>query len=339
MLELDGGDGGGQLVRSALTCSLSTGEGFELTGIRGDRPTAGLSPQHLAAVELAGEVADATVSGAELESETLTFEPGDVSPGEYAVDIGTAGSVTLLCDVVLPLAPGLDGPLTVTVTGGTDVQWSPPLDFLARVKLPLLREYGWDATLAVDRRGFYPVGGGEVTLSLSPSEPAPFDLDERGARAGATVHAVESDHLADADVADRMAATATEELDARGWFTEARTETVASDSPGAVVVVRLGYERGVAGASAFGEKGVSAEEVADRAVEAADSFDAGPGAVDVHLADQLVAPLALAGGRVAVPEVTPHLETNVELVRAFGFDVELASHGRGALLRGPTARR
>lgn len=335
MLDLDGADGGGQLVRSALTCSLLTGESFELSGIRGDRPNPGLKPQHLAAVELAADLSDATVAGAEQASESLRFEPGPVSPGEYVVDIGTAGSVTLLCDVVLPLAPRLGGPLTVMAGGGTDVKWSPPLDFLARVKLPLLREMGWDATLDVDRRGFYPVGGGEVTLSLSPSAPDPVARTERGGRVDATVYAVESEHLAEADVADRMATQAVDGLREGGWTVDATTETVASDSPGAVVVVRLDYEEGVAGVSALGEKGLPAEDVADRAVEAAESFDSGAGAVDAHLADQLVLPAALSGGRVWLPEVTDHVATNVELVRAFGFDVQVEDRERGVTLRGP----
>lgn len=333
MLQIDGAGGGGQLVRSALTCSLSTGEGFELAGIRGDRPDPGLKPQHLAAVELAADLSDATVSGAELGSETLTFDPGPVSSGDYAVDIGTAGSVTLVCDVVLPLAARLDDPLTVTVEGGTDVQWSPPVDYLSRVKLPLVREVGWSASVDVARRGFYPVGGGRVALSLSPSAPDPLEYTGRGDQGGATVYAVESDHLSDADVADRLAETATGGLQAAGWSVDARTETVESDSPGAVVVVRLDYEGGVAGVSALGEKGVPAEDVADRAVAAAESFDSGPGAVDARLADQLVLPVALSGGRVWIPGVTDHVGTNVELVRAFGFDVWVEELDRGALLR------
>ena len=335
MLDLDGTDGGGQLVRSALTCSLLTGVGFELAGVRGDRPTPGLKPQHLAAVDLAAAIGDATVAGAELESESLRFDPGSPTAGEYAVDIGTAGSVTLLCDVVLPLAVRLDDPLTVTVTGGTDVEWSPPLDYLRHVKLPLLRQRGWNVTLEVERRGFYSVGGGELTLSLAPSTPRPFDLTERGDRVGASVYAVESEHLAEADVADRLASQASEGLRAGGWSVDAATETVASDSPGAVVVARLGYEEGVAGVSALGEKGVPAEDVADRAVEAATSFESGPGAVDAHLADQLVLPVALVGGRVRSPEVTAHVETNVDLVRAFGFDVRVGDRVHGAVLRGP----
>jgi RNA 3'-terminal phosphate cyclase (ATP) len=335
MLHLDGTDGGGQLVRSALTCSLLTGEGFELAGIRGDRPTPGLKPQHLAAVHLAADLADATVAGDDLESETLRFDPGDVTPGEYAVDIGTAGSVTLLCDVVLPLAARLDGQLTVTAEGGTDVKWSPPLDFFRHVKLPLLHEAGWNATLDVERRGFYPVGGGAVTLSLAPSTPARFALTERGERVEATVYAVETEHLAEADVADRLASQAVEGLRASDWSVDARTRTVASDSPGAVVVARLGFEDGVAGVSALGEKGMPAEDVADRAVDAAAAFESEPGAVDVRLADQLVLPVALAGGAVRISEVTAHVETNVDLVRAFGFDVRVADRECGAMLEGP----
>ncbi|WP_255148955.1 RNA 3'-terminal phosphate cyclase [Halorarius halobius] len=324
MLDLDGSDGGGQLVRSALTCSLATGEAFDLTGIRGERPDSGLSHQHLAAVEFAADLGEATVEGAELGSEHLRFEPGDVRAGIYDLDIGTAGSVTLLCDVAVPLSARLDAPLRVTVTGGTDVKWSPPVDYLRRVKLPMLRASGWGAALDVGRRGFYPVGGGEVTLSLHPCEPSPLDLTARGDRTGARVYAVESIDLADADVGQRLARTTVEGLEADGWdVVERRVTTADADSPGAAVVARLDYDGGVAGVSGLGEKGVPAEEVAEAAVEAAAAFEAGSGAVDAHLADQLVVPVALAGGRVAIPTVTRHVETNVDLVRAFGLDVSI----------------
>ncbi|WP_255195322.1 RNA 3'-terminal phosphate cyclase [Halorarius litoreus] len=334
MLDLDGSDGGGQLVRSALTCSLLTGEGFDLSGIRGDRPNPGLRPQHLAAVELATDIGDATVTGDAIESGHLTFEPGAVSPGGYAVDVGTAGSLTLLCDVVVPLAAHLDSQLDLTLDGGTDVKWSPPTDFHRHVKLPLLRSAGWDVTLAVERRGFYPAGGGRIELSLSPCDPSPLQLTDRGASEHAHVFAVESEHLADAEVADRLA-TAAEEGLASEWSVESSTETVASDSPGAVVVVRLDYEGGVAGVSALGEKGVPAEDVAEQAVDAVRAFDVGTGAVDAHLADQLVLPVALAGGTVRIPEVTDHVATNVDLLQAFGFDVTLDEREADAVLSAP----
>lgn len=336
MLDLDGGDGGGQLVRSALSCSLLTGDGFELTDVRGDRSTPGLRPQHVAAVELATAISDATVAGGEEGSQTLRFDPGEVTPGDYEVDVGTAGSLTLLCDVALPLATQLDAPLRLTVGGGTDVNWSPPVDYLVRVKLPLLRRFGVGATLDVDRRGFYPVGGGRATLSLFPSSPKPVRLEERGSPDAVRIYATASDGLAEASVAERLGETAASELREEEWTVVQRTvDYVASDTPGAVVVVRLDYDGTVAGFSALGEKGTPAEEVAETAAAAARSFDDGSGVVDDHLADQLVLPVALAGGRVELPRATDHAETNTSLVREFGFDVRLERGNGSATLVAP----
>lgn len=322
MLELDGGHGGGQLLRSALALSALSGRAFDLQNVRGDRSDPGLRPQHLAAVRLAAEVCDARVEGAETGSDRVQFDPGQPTSGRYAVDIETAGSATLVCETLLPVVARLEGPLRVQVTGGTDVKWSPPADYLRRVKLPVLRKYGVPAAVEIDRRGFYPVGGGQVTLTLAPGEFERLDLTARDYRNRATVHAVASDDLADADVAERLARTTETGLRNDGWTVASRSATIAStDSPGAVLVVRLGFEGSVAGITAFGERGVAAERVASRALHDARAFERTAAAVDPYLADQLLVPLALAGGQIRVPRVTNHVATSLGLLRRFGVDV------------------
>lgn len=360
MLELDGSEGGGQLLRTALSLSAVTGTPFEMTGIRGARPNPGLRHQHLAAVEALATVADADVAepgvadgdAAETDvadadsddadetdepaepavgTETLTVDPAEPTGGEYAVDVGTAGSVTLILDAVLPLATALERPLSLTVTGGTDVKWSPPLDYFRHVKLPLLREHGLQAAVEVDRRGFYPAGGGEVTLYLAPSELDPIEVDP--ALTGARVYSVAAASLAERDVADRQAEAAVDELAAAGVaVTERRVTYTDAASAGSAVVVRL--DGPPAGFTGLGEQGTPSEAVAAEAVEAALAFRDGPGAVDAHMADQLVPYLALAGGAVRIPRVTDHVATCVELVRAFGYDVTVEELADGAVLRG-----
>ncbi|MFC6730183.1 RNA 3'-terminal phosphate cyclase, partial [Natronoarchaeum mannanilyticum] len=204
MIELDGAEGGGQIVRSALSLSALAGEPFRIENVRGARDDPGLKHQHHAAVELVAEVCDADVEGAELDAETLTFDPGQPSGGQYEVDVGTAGSVTLVFDAVLPLAVTIDEPLAVTISGGTDVEWSPPIDYYRRVKLPVLRRHAVDAAVDVERRGFYPAGGGVATLTVDPSDPAPIDLTDRGERHGVRLYSVASEELTDADVAERQ---------------------------------------------------------------------------------------------------------------------------------------
>jgi RNA 3'-terminal phosphate cyclase (ATP) len=345
MLEVDGSEGGGQLVRSALTFAALTGTPVELQGVRGDRPEPGLQPQHLAAVEAVAAVTDASVSGADAGATTFRFDPGAPSGGHYEVAIDTAGSATLVVDAVLPFAARLDDPLSLAVSGGTDVAWSPPVDALRRVKLPLLRRHGVQAAVEVERRGFYPVGGGRLRLWLAPSDVDPFALERAGTPERAQVHAVESADLADADVAGRLATSAADGLREGGLDVAAtHVESAAADCTGAAVLVRIDAstpDAGLvpAGFDALGEPGVPAEDVAETAVEAALAFRDGPGVVDRHVADQLVPFLALAGGEVAVPAVTDHVRTHCELVAAFDHPVEVdADAGRGgAVLRAPGA--
>ncbi|WP_123537595.1 RNA 3'-terminal phosphate cyclase [Halosimplex salinum] len=328
MLEVDGSQGGGQLVRSALTLSMLSGEAVELDEVRGNRSTPGLKPQHLAAVETAADVADADVEGAEQGSERVTFEPGRIGGGRYEADIGTAGSVSLLFDTFLPLATRIDEPLSITATGGTDVKWSPPLAYYREVKLPLLRRFGLAAAVEVDRTGFYPVGGGRATLRLWPSSLSRIDLGSGLSQTGARVYSKAAAELADAEVAERQAAAATDALDGLGVETvEHRTTYVATSNPGSVVVVRLDGADSVAGFDAYGSPGTPAEEVSNRATDPLRRFLGSGAAVDVHLADQLLVFLGLAGGRVAVPGVSDHLSSSLDLLATFGQDVSVDDSG------------
>jgi RNA 3'-terminal phosphate cyclase (ATP) len=365
VLDLDGSAGGGQLVRSSLSLSMLTGRAFRMTDVRGGRPKPGLRPQHLACVDLAAAICDADVEGASIGSEELSFDPGRPRGGDYEVDVGTAGSVTLLLDVVLPLSCRIDEPLSAAVTGGTDVKWSPTAAFYRAVKLPLLRRRGLRAALDVERAGFYPVGGGDVRLSAAPSRLAPIDLTDRGPLDGVRVYSKASTDLADAEVAERQASAAVEALrtagvvgqetdrssppesgeasapdageardaddaldpDAAAPVLERSASYVASNSPGSALAVRLDYANSIAGFDALGERGKPAEDVGGEAAEAAAEFHAGGGAVDAHTADQLAIFLALVGGRVRVPRVTDHVATSVDLLGAFGFDVRVDETG------------
>ncbi|GAB3677343.1 RNA 3'-terminal phosphate cyclase [Halopiger thermotolerans] len=339
--ELDGSSAGGQFLRTALGLAVLKNEAIRLEHVRGDRSTPGLRHQHLAVLETMAEICDADVSGAEVGAETVEFDPGlstgadsrsnarrhpQLEGGEYAVDIGTAGSVTLLFDALLPLATILESPLRVTATGGTDVKWSPPLDYFRRVKLPLLRRYGLTAACEVDRRGFYPDGGGRATLHLGPSELEPIELAERGPLEALRIYSTESESLADRDVAFRQVEGALERLAVDEIEPAERCETTAaSSSPGSALVVRLDHGTGIAGFAALGERGKPAERVGEDAADAANRFlerdDAAP--VDRHMADQLLVFLAIAGGRVRVPEVTDHVAASRELLEDFGASIDL----------------
>ncbi|MDG5758676.1 RNA 3'-terminal phosphate cyclase [Natronococcus sp. A-GB1] len=352
MRELDGSDAGGQFLRTALTLSVLENEPVRLENVRGDRPNPGLANQHLAVLETLAAVADAEVSGAELGAETVEFEPGNSSTGgleggSYAVDIGTAGSVTLLFDAILPLATILEAPLSVTATGGTDVEWAPPLDYLRQVKFPLLGAHGLVASCEGDRRGFYPNGGGRATLRIAPSSLEPLELSERGALEGVRLYSTESASLADQDVAHRQLEGALERLDLAGAdrnvdegsneddqleVLERQERTAESPSPGSALVIRVNHGTGIAGFDALGERGKPAERVGEDAADAANRFLEGDAVVDRHMGDQLLVFLALAGGRVRIPRVSDHVETSRALLEAFGREIDLERREEGAVV-------
>jgi RNA 3'-terminal phosphate cyclase (ATP) len=271
------------------------------------------------------QVCAAEVEGATQGSETVVFEPGEPAGGSYEVDIGTAGSVTLLFDTLLPLAMAIDEPLRVTARGGTDVKWSPSLAYYQRVKLPLLRRLGLQAAVDRDRTGFYPVGGGEATLSLAPARLAPLSLTRRGDLARIRVYSRAAADLADADVAQRQADAIIDALEGDGReVAEATVSSVETASPGSVCLVRADYEETIAGFDALGEKGKPAEDVGQSAVEQFRAFEGTGGAVDRHMADQLLVFLAVAGGELSVPAVTDHVRTSADLLGAFGYDLAVA---------------
>lgn len=333
MYEIDGAAGGGQMVRTAVTLSALSGEPIRIENVRGERSTPGMRPQHLAAVEATAALCDATVEGNEPDSETLVFDPGDVRASDVAVDIGTAGSIALVFGTVLPLATAFEEPAEVTVAGGTDVEWAPPLDYLRYVKLPLLSAAGLDADIDVDARGFYPVGGGSTTLTLGPSTLSPLSLTDRGELHRVEIYSTADTELEEADVAERQAVAAAKNAGVDAPIvTQARYAD--ADSAGSALVVVAVYENTRAGFSALGEAGKPSEEVAADAVADFQRFHEGHGAVDRHLADQLLLYTALSGGEVYAPELTAHIETNRAVLETFGYGLSIEEHESGILIRG-----
>ncbi|QIB77028.1 RNA 3'-terminal phosphate cyclase [Haloferax volcanii] len=335
MRRLDGRNGGGQPLRTALALSLVTGESFEMTNVRGNRSTPGLKAQHVACVSVAAAVSNAAVEGGEVGSSTLRFSPDSVRTDPVEVAVGTAGSATLVCETVLPAAVALDDPLSLTVTGGTDVRWSPPADYLRYVKRPLCSAFGVEFGVSVPRRGFYPAAGGRLSLRIEPAEPTPLALDRRADPDELRVYSVESGSLAAAAVADRQVEGVRDALAEAGVElpVHAAVSSVESDSPGSVVVAVArgedderagdGSESVVAGFDAYGERGTPAEAVGSRAAASFLDWLGGDAPVDRHMADQLLVWVALAGGRLRIPAVTDHVRTNLDVIRAFGYDVTL----------------
>lgn len=315
-IELDGsqGEGGGQILRTALTLSMVTGKPFRIGNIRAKRAKPGLLRQHLTAVLAAAEICGAEVDGAAPGSQTLLFKPGKIKGGDYRYAIGTAGSCTLVLQTLLPALWFAGAPSTVTVSGGTHNPAAPPADFLIQAWLPLVRRMGVDMDIELLRHGFYPAGGGEVRARIAPDNVLqPLDLCERGALLSAKAVAVIAG--LPADIAKRELERVAQRLS--GIETEMRLLS-SREGPGNALMVTLNYQHCREVFTGFGEKGVPAESVADRVAKEARRYRDSAAAVGEHLADQLILPLALAGqGRLTTIEASSHLRTNLEVIGRF----------------------
>lgn len=323
MIVIDGsfGEGGGQILRSALALSLLTGKPFRIERIRAGRKKPGLQRQHLTAVRAAAEVSRAQVQGDSVGSSALVFQPGQVRPGDYLFAIGTAGSTTLVLQTVLPALMLADGPSQLVLEGGTHNIHAPPLDFIQKAFVPLLNRIGLSVQTQLDRYGFYPVGGGRVTVAIqTPSTLRRLDLLERGPIVRRSVYALVS--RLPLHIAKREVNTVLEQL---GWPEEcASVEQVQAHGPGNVVMIEVESQYVTEVFVGFGQRGVPAETVARTAADEAARYLASDVPVGEHLADQLLLPLALAQGGV-FRTLTPsnHARTNLETLKHF-LDVETA---------------
>jgi len=318
IIELDGsrGEGGGQILRSALSLAMVTGHPFRIEHIRAGRPKPGLLRQHLVAVQAAAAICGAVVKGDALGSNALEFTPGPVRGGDYAFAIGSAGSCTLVLQTVLPALLRADQPSTIKLSGGTHNPYAPPAHFLQRAFLPLLAKMGAHVDMQINRCGFYPAGGGELLVRIAPCAVLlPLHLEARGAAlklyaeslvAGVPVKVAQRE-LAAVQVALGLG---DESLFVRGL--------PADQGPGNVLMITSEHEHLSEVVVAFGERGVSSEKVAARALAALRAYLGGDAAVGEHLADQLLLPLALAGsGHFTTGKPSQHALTNAEVIEKF----------------------
>ncbi len=324
-LVIDGsyGEGGGQILRTSLSLAAVLQRPIRIERIRAGRPQPGLRPQHLTAVRAIAQICDATLAGDRVGSAELAFHPAHPPrPGHYVFDVsqvagaGSAGSVTLIFQTLLiPLALA-DGPSRLTLRGGTHVAWSPPFHYLKHVYLPALNRLGIEAEVQLQRWGWYPRGGGEMIAHI----PGRAHL-----RAHAFTHRGElrrlwgisaTSHLP-AHIRQRQMRRANSRLEAAGF--RARIELIEAPSigPGTCLFLCAEHEHIHAGFIGYGRRGLPAEQVADAAVDALLAYEAASGAADPHLADQLILPLALAGGELTTTQVTRHLITNIWVVERF----------------------
>ncbi len=327
MLLIDGsaGEGGGQVLRTALGLSLVTQTPFRMVQIRGRRPKPGLQRQHLACVKAATMIGDAVVEGDALTSQELVFHPRALLPGNYELAIGSAGSTTLLLQAVLPALLRASGPTTLSLEGGTHNRLAPTFEFLSQSFVPVLAQLGARVEVKLVRYGFEPAGGGRIEVSVTPAPLKPIELLQRGERISRQATAVISS--IPAKVAVRELAMIEEDLAFAP--TELHTEHVTASSPGNAVIIALTYQNVADVFVGLGERGVTAEKVAHRTAREVMRSLRTDAPVGLHLADQLMVPFALAGGGAfRTVEPTGHARTQLDLIPRF-LDVKLDCEAEG----------
>ncbi len=325
MLTIDGsiGEGGGQVLRSSLALSIVTGTPVRLHSIRAKRSKPGLARQHLTAVLAAAAICGGTVDGAAMRSTEIVFRPGAVVPGDYTFSIGTAGSANLVLQTLLPPLMMASSPSSLTLRGGTHNSNSPPFHYLDRVFAPLLGRIGPSLELELVRWGFYPAGGGEIRARITPAPLKRLDLIRRGHLGSIQPLAVVS--ALPRKIGRRELQIVGDELQLGKSYGRV-LEIDKPTGPGNVLMVEVSCEHATELFTGFGSKGVRAEAVARGVARRARAWIDADVPVGVHTADQLLLPMALAGGgRFRTLEPDPHTPTNAAIVQRFlsvGIEIE-----------------
>ncbi|MFH1440366.1 MAG: RNA 3'-terminal phosphate cyclase [Candidatus Woesearchaeota archaeon] len=343
MIELDGSylEGGGQIIRTALALSMITQKPFTVTNIRQGRPKPGLKAQHLSCIKALMQLTNnkAKASGAELGSTKLIFLPAKITKSKIEIDIGTAGSITLLLQSLLPPLVMHDKRSALTIIGGTDTKWSPSYDYLKQIIIPQLKKYA-NIELNLLKRGFYPKGGGKIELKIKPHkiENLPeINLIEQGDLMHISGKSFASQSLMNAKVAERQAHAAASILKRElNEFPHININSEYNDtfSTGSGITLWAIFKNKQneeevypirIGSDALGEKGISSENVGKSCAEKllSEIYENAP--VDVHLADNLIPFLAIAGGEIKVSSISNHTLTNIYTTEMFlnkKFDVE-----------------
>lgn len=332
MIEIDGsyGEGGGQILRTALTLSMLTQIPIRIENIRAKRKKAGLLRQHLTCVQAAQVISQAEVQGDALGSTTLMFTPKTLQGGDFTFDIGSAGSCTLVLQTVLLALASAQAPSKVRLRGGTHNPLAPSATFLQHAYLPLLAKMGLQADLSLDRYGFFPAGGGDLTLSVQPMRQAwqPLHLLAKGDRVDAFAQSLVA--AVPVDVAKRELSTVGKKM---GWGdAQLRIQPLSRDQgPGNVLELILAHQHCTEVFYAFGERGKTAEQVANEVCRNALSYLASGAAIGEYLADQLLLPLALAGeGSFTCAIASEHLRTNAAIIENFlPVDIQIKTSPEG----------
>jgi RNA 3'-terminal phosphate cyclase (ATP) len=333
MIEIDGsyGEGGGQIVRTALSLSCLFQRPFRIFNIRKNRRRPGLMPQHLTCVKAAQHITGAEVKGDHKESAELFFSPGKVRPGHFSFDIGTAGSTSLVLQTLIPALTFSGHETTVSLTGGTHVPFSPSFHYLSTVFLSFLQRIGIRVRLSLSSYGFYPRGGGRIQADISPVKKLnPLVITERG-------HFVELSGYSGVGnlplaIAERQKNTflhiITTVLRDLGGPSDIGLLEVKTPGKGTFLDIAAKFDHTIAGFTALGEIGKKAEDVADEAAGKFIKYFKTGAAVDSYMADQIALYLSLCNreSSFTASAITTHLTTNLWVIGLF-YDIRCSLEG------------
>ena len=324
MIRIDGsyGEGGGQILRTSIALSCLSGKAVEVYNIRANRPKPGLAAQHLKGIEAARLISNAEVEGLKLGSTRVVFKPKTLKGGNFRIDIGTAGSVTLILQTVLLPSMAAENESFFEIKGGTDVKWSPPVDYVSNVTFRALAELKAEVSMDVVARGYYPKGGGIVKVRVAPSklEGKEFSTVE------CSVKGISHCSNLPSHVAERQARAAKALLEAKGYKAEIATEIRRDASTGSGITLWCGYK----GGNALGERGKRAEIVGEEAARSLIKELESDACFDEFVADQIMPFAAVAKGvtRYTTSKITLHQKSNAYVINQFLGDVIEIDEGK-----------
>jgi len=341
LILIDGsyGEGGGQILRTSLALSALLGKSVEIINIRKGRANPGLQPQHLTGVVAIQEISGGRLQGADLGSQKLRFYPGEIRGADYDFDVsrikGSAGSTGLVFQTIAPPLLFAKKGVNFTIKGGPHTQWSPPIDYIQHVFLPIARRMGIRAEISLVKWGWYPVGGGLIEGKVEPVECLEgLELKKRGDLINVKILSAVSN--LPLSIAQRQKDQAYRRLKGKGFLPEVEIIEPPALGTGTFVFILAQFEGSLAGFSSLGQRGKPAERVADEAVEEFFQYYDSGAALEGHLADQLILYMALARGKssITTSRISSHLLTNIWVVEKFlplKFNVEGELGGAGQI--------
>jgi len=319
LIEIDGsyGEGGGQILRNAVALSTYTNKSVKITKIRENRPNPGLKAQHYVTIKSIAEICNAKTEGVEIGSQEITFKPGKIKGGKYKFEIGTAGSITLAFQAIILALLKTQEAVTVSLSGGTDVKWSPTWDYFEHIFLPHIEKMGVKVYPKLILRGYYPKGGGEVVITINPNQKIkPLKLTNKN-EVTDIKGKISISNLPD-HIVSRMKHTAIKSLLKNNFLTSIEVDKTTSLSPGVGLTLWTDDKKKIIGTTQLGEKSLRSEEIGKNAASNLIKEIESEATIDIYAFDQLLPYMAIAKkSSCIVREITNHASTNMWLVNKF----------------------